>query len=640
MTPTLRVFGLLLWIVCVTVVVQPRIAIPADRALVQQQAEQIVQSGAPGELVRVIVTLAQPRYARQIDAPNSRQLRMRTVRTAQLQFAERHHTQIVMPSQQPSLAPVVIGEMRRGDIARLAHDAEVRAIEEDYLMPVLVTRSTALIGATVANASGYDGTGMSVAVLDTGVLKTHEFLSGNVVSEACFSNYFGNETSLCPSGSNTSLEVPHDPGSAQPCTGIANCDHGTHVAGIIAGKVISSRRGVAPAANIIAVQVFTYSAGALGTYTANQVMAMDWLLRHINTPEWGTLAAINMSLGSGLYTSACDSLSSLTSYINDFRALGVATVIATGNSSNSGAIARPACISSAIAVGSSTSGILVRNEDEVSSFSNSVPASANAINANGDRLIDLLAPGEVISSSVTWSTTAYDYKQGTSMAAPHVAGAWAVMKQSAPTASVSQILSWLYRSGNFLIDSRNSLSLPRISVSNAVRLAGTALNATATHTRTATATLTNTPTPTSILTLTPTDTIRSTLTLLPSITASTPRTPVLTHSPTKTVTVRATLTPIPPLPGAFVKVSPMHTRRNILLPVTLVWRASRFAKSYEYCIAISGPLCTQWRNVGSARSVVIRGLLPSTTYVWQVRARNATGVIIARDGRWRFTTAP
>lgn len=53
-------------------------------------------------------------------------------------------------------------------------------------MPVLVTRSTALIGATVANASGFDGTGMSVAVLDTGVLKTHEFWQAKSLLKLAF----------------------------------------------------------------------------------------------------------------------------------------------------------------------------------------------------------------------------------------------------------------------------------------------------------------------------------------------------------------------------------------------------------------------------------------------------------------------
>jgi hypothetical protein len=74
------------------------------------------------------------------------------------------------------------------------------------------------------------------------------------------------------------------------------------------------------------------------------------------------------------------------------------------------------------------------------------------------------------------------------------------------------------------------------------------------------------------------------------------------------------------------------------MPVTLSWQPSARATRYEYCIATTGPACTNWKSVGLNRSVVVYGLKRNTTYVWQVRARNASGVTIAADGRWRFTT--
>lgn len=601
---------------------------------ISTQVQEITMRGHPHDVVRVIISLTSAPSIAPRMVPFVQQQRIRAVRQVQRGFVVRHAAYLNAPVHQPTLYPVVMATMRRHDVDRLVSDDEVIAVEEDVFMPMLVHRSSTIIGATTVNSSGYDGQGTSIAVLDTGVRKTHEFLAGKVVAEACFSNYWGNETSLCPSGSNTTLDVSNDIDSATPCSGVANCDHGTHVAGIAAGNIITrsgtTYRGVAPAASIIAVQVFTYSAGSLGTYTANQVMAFDWLLTHMNTPEWGTLAAINMSLGSGLFSAACDGGSSLTRYINDMRALGVATVVAVGNNGHSAAIARPACVSSAVAVGSSTSGIMVLDEDEVSSFSNSIPAAANAPNENGDRLIDLLAPGEAIKSSVAWSTTAYDYKQGTSMAAPQVAGAWAVMRQYAPLASVSQILSWLYRSGTYLIDSRNSVSLPRISIPNAIRLATTAMSMTVTPTRTQTLTPTNTPTPSQ--TATPTTPPTVTPTPVPSVTRPLvpSRTPSMTHISTKTAT--------PHKPGPFTKRIPLHLATNQPVNLTLAWHLSPLAKSYEYCIATSGPACTNWRNVGLTRSVVVRGLARNTTYVWQVRARNQTGVTIAIDGRWRFTT--
>ena len=91
--------------------------------------------------------------------------------------------------------------------------------------------------------------------------------------------------------------------------------------------------------------------------------------------------------------------------IDNLLAVGIATVIASGNASFTTGVSSPACISTAVTVGSTT------KWDVVSSFSNS------------GNPVDLLAPGSDIKSSVASSTTAFDFKSGTSMATPHVAGA-------------------------------------------------------------------------------------------------------------------------------------------------------------------------------------------------------------------------
>jgi hypothetical protein len=93
--------------------------------------------------------------------------------------------------------------------------------------------------------------------------------------------------------------------------------------------------------------------------------------------------------------------------------------------------------------------------DVVSSFSNSAS------------FLSLLAPGESITSSVPGG--AFAVESGTSAAAPHVAGAWAILKQAKPAATVSQILTALTSTGVPITDPKNGLTKPRIRVNLALQ---------------------------------------------------------------------------------------------------------------------------------------------------------------------------
>ena len=266
---------------------------------------------------------------------------------------------------QPAHVPLVFARMSPRDLDALASDPSVASIHPDRLAKPALYESTTLIGSASANVSGYAGAGTSVAVLDTGVLSGHEFLSGQVVDEACFSTTDSGEksTSVCPGGAASSFAS----GAGEPCP--IDCDHGTHVAGIVAGKKITyggqTFSGVAPAAKIIAVQVFSEfatsecGAGATGpcvmSFESDQISALEWLYTNRNTADWGTLAAVNMSLGGGEYgtLNACNA-DPIKLSIDRLRNVGVATVIASGNEDLLTAIGGPACVSSAIAVGAST----------------------------------------------------------------------------------------------------------------------------------------------------------------------------------------------------------------------------------------------------------------------------------------------
>ena len=103
---------------------------------------------------------------------------------------------------QPAHVPLVFARMSPRDLDALASDPSVASIQPDRMSKPALYESTTLIGSASANVSGYAGAGTSVAVLDTGVLSGHEFLSGQVVDEACFSTTDSsqNSTSLCPGG--------------------------------------------------------------------------------------------------------------------------------------------------------------------------------------------------------------------------------------------------------------------------------------------------------------------------------------------------------------------------------------------------------------------------------------------------------
>ena len=356
------------------------------------------------------------------------------------------------------IAPLLALEANANTILALANDPMVASIEEDIPFPPTLEESISVVDADSAWEAGYDGTDWSVAVLDTGVDTSHSFLIGKVVSEACYSSTTAESVTVCPSGEDSSTAV----GSGVNCAStISGCDHGTHVAGIVAGTNNSSS-GVAKDGGIIAIQVFSrfdnYCAGGpcVLSWTSDQILGLQRVLELHN--EGINIAAVNMSLGGGgPYNSACDS-GSQKAAIDNLLSVGIATVIATGNNGFTTGISSPACISSAVSVGSTNDGSTGTTVDTISSFSNS-----------GD-LVDLLAPGAYINSSVP--NDGFSNWQGTSMATPHIAGAWAVMRDKFPLindgGTVSSILDCLNTTGVPITDSRNNLTRPRLDLDGAL----------------------------------------------------------------------------------------------------------------------------------------------------------------------------
>lgn len=352
--------------------------------------------------------------------------------------------------------PFVVLEVDRADLRTLLESGLIVDVQEDVAVPPTLPQSGPLVGADLAWGQGARGAGRSVAILDTGVASAHPFLAGRIVAEACFSSnsVAKGATTLCPNG----LTQETGLGAAAPCT-IAGCDHGTHVAGIAAGRG-ASFSGMAPDANILPIQVFSRYTDTPGGPTpcadsnthspCIKSFKSDLLqgLAHVRDNAVAqNVSAANMSVGAGRVVGACNA-DLLAPMVQTLRNMGVATVISSGNDGFSDAVGWPACIAAAVVVGSTT------KQDAVSDSSNSSP------------LVDLLATGVDILSSVPGG--GFAQKSGTSMAAPHVAGAFAVMALALPNQSVDALQAVLTGTGVPIRDARNNLTIPRLALGMAV----------------------------------------------------------------------------------------------------------------------------------------------------------------------------
>lgn len=357
--------------------------------------------------------------------------------------------------------PFVAMEVSANDLERLAADPEVISISENGYFTTQLATSIPLVRADEAWSAGFSGEGQTIAIIDTGVDKNHPFLAGKVVAEACFS-----EGRFCPGGAKVSTA----PGSGMPCRA-ADCDHGTHVAGIAAG-LGSGFSGVARQASIIAIQGFSPGPGQSVIYFSDMLAAIEHIL---SLRSRFAIAAVNMSFGGGLFKDSCEKQEAaflpVEAALANLRSAGIAPIVSSGNDSDQNLIGAPACLSSAVSTGSVSTRDWGRcslvgvpdggptARDKVACYSNSSP------------MLSLLAPGSPINSSLPGG--GFGVMHGTSMAVPHVAGAWAVLKQRKTDATVADILAILQDTGVRVVDHRNNRMHKRIDIKAALDEIGT-----------------------------------------------------------------------------------------------------------------------------------------------------------------------
>jgi subtilisin family serine protease len=270
-----------------------------------------------------------------------------------------------------------------------------------------------------------------VAVVDSGVQANHPNL--NVVGgfDAYLAVQAGGVTCGALTGpQQTTYENPNAWGSS------SNGGHGTHVAGTIAAKGLNNIVGVAPGASILGVKVFN-TAGSGGT-TSTIDCGLDWILA--NQSRFG-IDLVNMSIQGGASAGDCAS-EDLHLSICQIRTAGMPVVVSAGNTTG----ANPS-----IGIYAETIAVTAYNDyDGLPGGLGTEPCSSTQGTTADDRFAtysltgswaDIMAPGTCIMS--TWVGSGYAYESGTSMAAPHVAGAIALYMSENPSASPSQAENWL-----------------------------------------------------------------------------------------------------------------------------------------------------------------------------------------------------
>jgi len=330
----------------------------------------------------------------------------------------------------------VVAEVPLSSLVYIASLPEVLGVSLDRQIEGTLERTAAAIGARwVTERLGVDGTGIGVAIIDSGVARTHDDLNGDrVVQFVDFVDY---------------RTQPHD-----------GYGHGTHVAGIIAGSGFDSdgaRRGIAPGAHLIVLKALDEQGDG---FISSAIAAIDYAIEQRAAYN---IRVINLSVAAGVYESY--KTDPLTLAARRAVEAGIVVVTAAGNLGRNAkgqqqfsGITSPGNAPWVLTVGAAShNGTVDRRDDTVAPFSSLGPSAIDQVAKP-----DLVAPGVGIESladpgstlfatkpearlwgTVPTATQPYISLSGTSMAAPVVAATVALVLQANPALTPAAVKSIL-----------------------------------------------------------------------------------------------------------------------------------------------------------------------------------------------------
>jgi serine protease AprX len=364
-------------------------------------------------------------------------------------LAARHHLQIVR--RLPGAAVLLTNS---AELNALAGDTDLDTLSGDLPVHTSMSVSNKATAADLVRAGssgvlglggipGVTGQGIGVAIVDSGI-SSHSALSKRVVASVSF--------------------VSGDPAVSDAY------GHGTHVAGIVSGSASAAAGvtslytgGIAPNASLINVRVL----GADGSgYTSDVLAALEWVLANKSTYN---IRVVNLSLGHPVAESCATD--PLCQEVGKLVQAGIVVVVAAGNYGKTpdgrmilGGITSPGNSPYAITVGATnTWGTVARSDDTVATFSSRGPTAYDFavkpdLAAPGTKIISLQANGSYLPATYPTihvagnGNNAYMFLSGTSMAAPMVSGAVALLLSGTPGLSPAQVKLALQTGASYMSD--------------------------------------------------------------------------------------------------------------------------------------------------------------------------------------------